>query len=115
MGKERKEKREKKNKVLYTKQKQWHIDPEVRFIDACVALGLGVKKRETGEPGERDIGKEVVVEVDKRHGEKGKENKETMKTVPHIQRKHEHELTDSTRLNGHVLHLSKDLRIHNTR
>jgi hypothetical protein len=50
------------------KQKQWHIDPEVRFIDACVALGLG--KRETVEPSERAIGKEVVEEVDKRHGEK---------------------------------------------
>lgn len=32
-----KEKEEEK-KVLYTKQRQWHIDPEVRFIDACVAL-----------------------------------------------------------------------------
>ncbi len=48
-------------KVLYTKQRQWHIDPEVRFIDACVALGL---VRGTVEPSERARGREVV-EVDK--------------------------------------------------
>lgn len=53
--------KEEGKKFLYTKQRQWHIDPEVRFIDACVALGL---VRETVEPSERARGKEVV-EVNK--------------------------------------------------
>lgn len=42
-GKQR-EKR-KQSKVLYTKEKQWHIDPEVRLLDACVALELWKEKR----------------------------------------------------------------------
>lgn len=48
-----KKKRKKKIKVLYTKQKQWHIDPKVRFIDACVALGLGEIERNSRAQGER--------------------------------------------------------------
>lgn len=70
-----------KRKVLYTKEKQWHIDPEVRFIDACVALGLW---RERVEPIDR--AREVKKKGGrgrKRHGEKGRRTaKKDKKTFP---------------------------------
>jgi hypothetical protein len=85
-------KKRKGKRVLYTKQRQWHIDPEVRFIDACVALGL---VRKTVEPNKSARGREVVeVDRDTARREEDKDNYPTR-------------ARDQTQtLDGHVLHFS---------